>query len=46
MAGFRKRIGEIFEAERIEPNWKAVDQILQKYGLDFRAALNELEKYI
>jgi DNA polymerase III delta prime subunit len=46
MAGFRKRIGEILDAEGIEADWNAIDHILHRHGLDFRAALNELEKYI
>jgi hypothetical protein len=31
---------------QIEPDWNAIDAILQKHGLDFRAVLNEIEKYI
>jgi DNA polymerase III delta prime subunit len=45
MAGFRDRTVEIFEAEGLEPNGEKIDRLLERYGLDFRAVLNEIEKH-
>ena len=42
---FRGRIIEILEAEGLEPDERIIDRLLKKHGLDFRAVLNEIQKY-
>jgi DNA polymerase III delta prime subunit len=44
--GFRERMKMILDAEGLEANEKLIDRLLGRYGLDFRAALNEVQKRI
>jgi replication factor C small subunit len=43
---FRERIGRILAAEDIQPDWPSIDRMLDQFWPDFRATLNELEKYM
>jgi DNA polymerase III delta prime subunit len=42
---FRGRTIEILDAEGLEPDGEIIDRLLKKHGLDFRAVLNEIQKY-
>ena len=41
----RARIVNILEAEGLELDGEMIDRLLERHGLDFRAALNEIEKH-
>ena len=42
-SGFRVRIATILEAEDLDVDQELIDHIRSKHGLDFRAALNEIQ---
>jgi DNA polymerase III delta prime subunit len=44
-AAFRERIVSIVEAEGLKPDAEMIDRCLKRYGLDFRAVLNEIQKH-
>jgi len=44
-AAFRERIVEILDAEGLKPDLEMIDRCLNKFGLDFRAVLNEIQKH-
>jgi DNA polymerase III delta prime subunit len=43
-SAFRNRIATIFDAEGLEQDQTLIDHILKRHGLDFRAALNEIQR--
>lgn len=42
---FRRRLIAIIEAEGLEPNEEMIDRLFDKFGLDFRAMINEIERH-
>ena len=44
-AAFRERIVSIAEAEGLKPDAEMIDRCLKRFGLDFRAVLNEIQKH-
>jgi DNA polymerase III delta prime subunit len=43
-SAFRNRIATILDAEGLEQDQTLIDHILNRHGLDFRAALNEIQR--